>query len=43
MIDPVNPHDKVVVVAVVTEEEDMLVHMMAHLMYAFLCQIIFKI
>ena len=36
MIDPVNPQDKVVVLVVMTEREDMLVYIIAHVMYAFL-------
>ena len=36
MIDPVNPLDKVVVVAVMVEKEDMLVYIIAHVMCALL-------
>ena len=36
MIDPVNPLDKVIVVAVTVEKEDTLVYIIAHVMYAFL-------
>ena len=32
MIDPINPQDTVVVVAVMTEKDDMLVDMIAHVM-----------
>ena len=42
MIDPVNPQDKVVVVAVMAEKEDTLVYIIAHVMCALL-QIIFEI
>ena len=42
MIDPINPRDKVVVVVVMTEKEDMLVDI-AQVMYPLLFQIIFKI
>ena len=34
MIDPVNPQDKVVVVAVIAEKEDMLVYIIVHVMCA---------
>ena len=34
MIDPVNPQDKVVVVAAMAKEEDMLVDIIAHVMCA---------
>ena len=43
MIDLINPQDLVVVVAVMTEKEDMLVDITAHVICALLCQIIFKI
>ena len=36
MIDPLYPLDKVVVVVVMTEKEDMLVYIIAHAMYALL-------
>ena len=36
MIDPINPQDKVVVVAMMTEKEDMLVDIIAHMMCALL-------
>ena len=42
MIDPVNPQDKVVVVAVMAEKEDTLVYITAHVMRTIL-QIIFEI
>ena len=42
MIDPVNPLDKVVVVAVMVEKKDTLVYIIAHVMYALLL-IIFEI
>ena len=32
MIDPVNPEDKVVVVAVIVDNEDTLVYIIAHVM-----------
>ena len=41
MTDPVNPQDKVVVVAVITEKEDTLVYITAHVMCA-LFRIIFE-
>ena len=43
MIDPVKARDKVVVVAVMTEKEDMLVYIVAHIMCALVREIIFKI
>ena len=36
MTDPINPQDKVVTVAVMTEKEDMLVDIVAHVMCALL-------
>ena len=42
MIDPVNPLDKVVVVAVMVEEENTLVYIIGHVVCALL-RIIFKI
>ena len=42
MTDPVNPQDKVVVVAVITEKEDTLVYIIAHVMCTLL-RIIFEI
>ena len=36
MIGPINPQDKVVVVAVMTKKEDMLVDIIAHVMCALL-------
>ena len=36
MIDPINPQDKVAVVVVMTENEDMLVDIVAHMMCALL-------
>ena len=36
MIDPINPQGKVVAVAVMTEKADMLVDIVAHVMYALL-------
>ena len=43
MINPVNPQDKAVVVAVMTEKGDMTVYIIAHVMCALLCEIIFEI
>ena len=34
VIDPVNPQDKVVVVVVIGEKEDILVYIIAHMMCA---------
>ena len=36
MIDPVNPQDKMVVVAVMADKEDMLAYIVAHVMCALL-------
>ena len=36
MTDPVNPQDKIVVVAVMVEKEDILVYVKAYVMYALL-------
>ena len=37
MTDPVNPQDKVVVVAVMAEKEDTLIYIVAHVACALLC------
>ena len=42
MTDPINSQDKVVVIAVITEKEDTLVYIMAHMMCTLL-QIIFEV
>ena len=42
ILGPVNPQDKVVVVAVIAEKEDALVYIIAHVTYALL-RIIFEI
>ena len=42
MLDAINPQDKVVVMAMMNEKEDMLVYIIAHVMCA-LFRIIFEI
>ena len=43
MVDPVSSLDKVVVVAVTAEKQDMLVYIIAHVMWTLLRYIIFEI